>query len=78
MRTEHYDKSTAELPMTPNLLPLTGFVMWPYSEYVLVPETDMVAGVIQVPGADHSSKVSGTTPFSEETRVGTASVNQDW
>ncbi len=37
LRTEHYDKSTAELSMTPNLLPLTGFVMWPYSEYVLVP-----------------------------------------
>ncbi len=31
-----------------------------------LPETDMLAGVIQVPGADHSSKVSGTTPFSEE------------
>ncbi len=26
VRTERYDKSTAELPMTPNLLPLTGFV----------------------------------------------------
>ncbi len=37
LRTEHYDKSTAELPMSPNLLPLTGFVMWPYSEYILVP-----------------------------------------
>ncbi len=37
LRTEHYDKSTAELPMTPNLLPLTGFVMWPSSDYVLVP-----------------------------------------
>ncbi len=23
VRTEHYDKSTAELPLTPNLLPLT-------------------------------------------------------
>ncbi len=37
VRTEHYDKSTAELPLTPNLLPLTGFVMWPSSDYVLVP-----------------------------------------
>ena len=31
-----------------------------------LPETDMLAGVIQVPGADHSSKVSGTTPFSNQ------------
>ncbi len=31
------DKSNAELPMTPNLLPLIGFVMWPSSDYVLVP-----------------------------------------
>ncbi len=26
-----------------------------------LPETDMVAGVIQVPGTDHNSKVGGTT-----------------
>ncbi len=33
LRTEHYDKSTAELPMTPNLLPLTGFGMvWPSND----------------------------------------------
>ncbi len=37
VRTEHYNKSNAELPLTPNLLPLTGFVMWPSSDYVLVP-----------------------------------------
>ncbi len=37
VRTESYDKSNAERPLTPNLLALTGFVMWPYSEYVLVP-----------------------------------------
>ncbi len=37
MRTKHYDKSNAELPLTPNLLPLTGFVMWSSSDYVLVP-----------------------------------------
>ncbi len=37
LRTERYDKSNAELPMTPNLPPLTDFVMWPSSDYVLVP-----------------------------------------
>ncbi len=37
-RTEHYDKSTAELPLTPNLIPLIGFGMvWPSNDYVLVP-----------------------------------------
>ncbi len=38
VRTEHYDKSNAELPLTPNLLPLTGFGMvWPSNDYVFVP-----------------------------------------
>ncbi len=38
LRTEHYNKSTAELPLTPNLLPLTGFGMvWPSNDYILVP-----------------------------------------
>ncbi len=38
VRTEHYDKSNAELPLTPNLLPLTGFGMvWTSNDYILVP-----------------------------------------
>ncbi len=70
--------SNAELPLTPNLLPLTGFVMWPYNEYILVPrrrewchwpwscDQRLVPGRLQPPC------------LSRVTRMGTAPVNQDW